>query len=225
MKIYDIDKDLNRLLNAPGMNDALKKFGCRTILWWFVEDIPVGLLVLATWVVFYIFQTDIIIIIPCLILCIGILFVGSCKLKDYIYSKKMKYLTDINICLGNIFDKCRYKYNWEELVLILNERIWQKEHQNDVFKKSVTITLSLLGVKTILIDSSKIWRLISNISKPNHDNAIFALLAVTATLLWGVSIFVKFYDCWANNYVGLEKWHVLLNHAAKFKIRSKRSRN
>ena len=88
MKIYDIDKDLNRLLNEPGMNDALKKFGCRTILWWFVEDIPVGLLVLATWVVFYIFQTDIIIIIPCLILCIGILFVigrASCRERVCLY--------------------------------------------------------------------------------------------------------------------------------------------
>ena len=32
MKIYDPDKDLNKLLNEPGMNDALKEYG-HAILW------------------------------------------------------------------------------------------------------------------------------------------------------------------------------------------------
>ena len=27
MENYDIDKDLNKLLNEPGMNDALKEYG------------------------------------------------------------------------------------------------------------------------------------------------------------------------------------------------------
>lgn len=224
MEIYDIDKDLNKLLNEPGMNDALKKLR-HAILWWqFLGYGPIAILVLGACISTYHMQccpawASILIFAITLILAFVVSYVLKNKLDRHYIEKFFSINNDIYQKMYNE----RYCYNWEYLVFILEKRIQQSKRTNDVYKKSITIVLTLLGIKA-LYPRVNLWSVVFGNAKLSSQ-LVLSSAAFIVFLLLVVSVIVEIYDCLINNSVKSEKWSVLLNHANKLKIESKRSQN
>ena len=224
MKIYDLDKDLNKLLNEPGMHDALIEYGNKFFWSRLLGYIPIALLVV------------VVLISTFCIRCYPILFSIFVLILIFVFMFRISYLmkrgiekyffANISYINNNIYQKMyneRHRYNWEYLTYILENRIQQSEHKNDVFKKTITIVLTLLGIKA-LYSKVNLWNLIFENTKLSFQSALLPAVRI-GMLLLVVSVFIETYDCLINNSVKLEKWYVLLNHANKLKIESKRSQN
>jgi len=221
---YDIDKDLNKLLNEPGMDDALKKLERRIFCSRLLGYIPIAILVAGTYFsTFYMQCSSPLASIAIFAVMLILSFEVSYVIKKWLDKRVIKRVSSISEKIYQKMNKERYCYNWEYLTYILENRIQQSEHQNDVFKKTITIVLTLLGIKA-LYSKVNLWNLIFENTKLSFQSALLPAVRI-GILLLVVSVFIETYDCLINNSVKLEKWYVLLNHANKLKIESKRSQN
>lgn len=221
MEIYDIDKDLNKLLNEPGMNDALKKLR-HAILWGrFGGYVPTAILVLgACCSLFFKDKAKnliaiISIIFLCLIVSMLLLKLIDRKTRNKLYHSDYKISKIISIkCTG---------YNLEYLVYILNLRIQRSKHANDIYKKSIKLSLSLLGINVSYFIYSMIKYLFKDIKFNVYG--VFEASAIITFLLLVVSLSFDIYDAFINNSIKAEKWQYLLKHVTKLELKSKKAKN
>lgn len=221
MKIYDPDKDLNKLLNEPGMNDALKEYG-HAILWRRLGGYgPTAILVLgACCSLFFKDKAKnliaiIFIIFVCLIVSRLLLKLIDRKTRNKLYHSDYKISKIIYIkCAG---------YNLEYLVYILNLRIQQSKHANDIYKKSIKLSLSLLGINVSYFIYYMIKSLFADIKFNVYG--VFETSAIITFLLLVVSLSFEIYDSFINNSIKVEKWQYLLKHVTKLELKSKKAKN
>ena len=221
MKIYDIDKDLNKLLNEPGMNDALKEYG-HTILWGrFLGYVPIAMLVAGACCSLFFKDkaknliTIIFIILLCLIVSRLLLKSIDRQTRNKLYCLDYKISKIISIkCTG---------YNLEYLVYILNLRIQRSKHSNNNYKKTIKLSLSLLGINVSYRIYSMIKFLFDGIKF--NVSGVFETSAIITFLLLVVSLSFEIYDSFINNSIKVEKWQYLLKHVTKLELKSKKAKN
>lgn len=111
----------------------------------------------------------------------------------------------------------------EYLVYILNLRIQQSKHANDIYKKSIKLSLSLLGINVSYFIYYMIKSLFADIKFNVYG--VFETSAIITFLLLVVSLSFEIYDSFINNSIKVEKWQYLLKHVTKLELKSKKAKN
>ena len=105
----------------------------------------------------------------------------------------------------------------EYLVYILNLRIQQSKHANDIYKKSIKLSLSLLGINVSYFIYYMIKSLFADIKFNVYG--VFETSAIITFLLLVVSLSFEIYDSFINNSIKVEKWQYLLKHVTKLELK------
>ena len=114
-------------------------------------------------------------------------------------------------------------YNLEYLVYILNLRIQRSKHSNNNYKKTIKLSLSLLGINVSYRIYSMIKFLFDGIKF--NVSGVFETSAIITFLLLVVSLSFEIYDSFINNSIKVEKWQYLLKHVTKLELKSKKAKN
>lgn len=216
MEIYDIDKDLNKLLNEPGMNDALKEYGNKFFWSRLLGYIPIAMLVMGACCSLP-FSDKVINLVP-IISNIIIFFFLSYVITTSIHEI---YIQDLAKISNDVYEIMKSnKYKWKYLVYVLDERIEQSKHKNDVYEKAIKIVFSLLGLNLIYYVSVNIKTIYKSISL--EPVGVIKAGAWFVLLVSIVYILVDSYTALINSFVRRKKWEMLLNHATKLKFKLKK---
>lgn len=220
MKIYDIDKDLNRLLNEPGMNKALKEYVNKFFWSRLLGYISIAILVVGAGFSFFFTNEKKNLII--IIFVIAISFLASRHVSKII-DERNKKIYDSSVKVYKIISRKYISYDLEYLVHILNIRIQQSKHVNDGYKKTINTSYSLLGVNFLygisLLIKSKIEKIGFN------PVGVIKISSIIIFILLVTSVLIELRNILINNSVTVEKWQCLLNHVTKLKLKSNKIKN